>query len=93
MNSLLFLIFIWISPIVECFVRRVKFKNLKVKLISKVSLFQMKTEVEVIEIVPPNRTETSIIDMRIRKSRIRGGSMVKGTVELLVDFSNDVEVD
>jgi hypothetical protein len=53
----------------------------------------MKTEVEVIEIVPPNRTETSIIDMRIRKSRIRGGSMVKGTVELLVDFSNDVEVD
>jgi hypothetical protein len=81
------------SPIVECFVSRVKFKNLKVKLITKISLFQTRADIEVIDIVAPNRTETSIIDMRIRKIRVRGGSMVKGTVELLVDFSNDVEVD
>jgi hypothetical protein len=96
MNSLVYIIywiFIWMSPIVECFVSRVKFKNLKVKLITKISLFQTRADIEVIDIVAPNRTETSIIDMRIRKIRVRGGSMVKGTVELLVDFSNDVEVD
>jgi hypothetical protein len=53
----------------------------------------MKTDISIEDVSVSNRTANSIVDMStVRRTRIRGGSVIKGTIEFLDDFSNDVEV-
>jgi hypothetical protein len=53
----------------------------------------MKTDIDIVALSFPNRTEKSLMDYsQLRKMRVKGVSMFKGTVESLVDFTNDVEV-
>jgi hypothetical protein len=53
----------------------------------------MKTEIEIIDYTAAKRTSASVVDFnQIRKSRVRGTTLFKGTAEFIVDFSNDVEV-
>lgn len=54
----------------------------------------MRTDITIISFVATKRTPMSVIDLdKLKFARVRGGSVLKGTVELLKDFSNDVEIE
>jgi hypothetical protein len=44
--------------------------------------------------ITPNLTEKSIVDMtKLKAGRVRGGVKAKGSVEVLVDLNDDVELE
>ncbi len=53
----------------------------------------METDLNLESITFPNLTKKSLVDCsELRRIRVRGGTKFKGSVEPLIDLSNDVEV-
>jgi hypothetical protein len=53
----------------------------------------MQTDLNIESITFPNLTKKSIVDCsELRKVRVRGGAIFKGSVSALIDLTNDVEV-